>query len=95
MKRQPIPPILRAQLSKESRMYKCCVADKECVGRIQWHHALQYAGHSVQVSWCILGICEGHHLIADRKDIRTKIVKIMRELGGLECADFEKVQKLR
>lgn len=95
MKRKSIPSDLRARLSKEPRMYKCCVADRECEGRIQWHHALRYGGQSVQAFWCIVGICEYHHIIADRKDIRKKIVSIMRVLGGNDVKDFEKVQKLR
>ena len=95
MKRTPIPPALRAQLAKEPRMYKCCVADDECNGRIEWNHALQYSGRSVQAFWCILGMCSYHHSITDRKDIREKVVAVMRELGGDEVRQYEKVQKLR
>ena len=90
----PIPIELREQLAQDPRMRVCCVADGDCAGRVEWHHALIYAGRAVQRSWAILGICQHHHALADRPDLRAKIVAVMRELGGDEIKSFEKIKKL-
>lgn len=94
MAKTTIPPDVRADLEKQERMYRCVVADKECSGRIQWHHAVLFENRSLQVWWAIHGICDHHHEIADRPDIRKKIVKVMYELGGKDVEKYEKIKKL-
>lgn len=89
-----IPTLLLAELQLDDRMYRCVVADEECSGRIEWHHAVMFAGRALQVGWAIHGICHGHHLIADRKDIRARIVKVIHKLGGKEVKEYEKIKKL-
>lgn len=95
MKRTAIPPHTRKQLAEDPFMQHCCVADDSCAGRVEWHHALIFAGLAVQAWWAILPCCTHHHAIADRKDIRTKLVKLLKRRGGIEVKEFEKVQKIR
>lgn len=93
-KYNPIPPELREKLQRQERMYRCVVADGDCEGRTEWHHAVIYGGSKLQVDWAIHGICHYHHVIADRKDIREKIVSAMRRLGGKSVENYEKIKKL-
>ena len=94
MAKTPIPPSLRESLSKEPRMYRCVISDSECAGRIEWHHAVIYKGQSLQVDWAIHGICQAHHVIADRKDVRAKIVAVIHTLGGEFVKEYERIKKL-
>lgn len=90
-----IPAHLKDIIHKDSFYRACCLKDDECGGRIEIHHALIYAGQQVNVLWALLPLCQEHHLHADRKDIRGKLVRLMRKRGGEEVKDYEKVQKLR
>lgn len=89
-----IPILIKERLAKDIFMQDCCVKDSECGGRIEWHHALIYAGRKVEVWWAILPLCTVHHLHADRKDVRAKLVVFMRERGGEEVAQYEKITPL-
>lgn len=90
-----IPEFLVAELQAQDRMHRCVVADEECEGRIEWHHAVIFAGKALQVWWAIHGICHYHHVLADRKDIRARIVKVIRDLGGDDIVQYEKISKLK
>jgi nitric oxide synthase oxygenase domain/subunit len=57
-----IPPKLKEKLSKNQWYYKCCRADKECLGRITWEHSYIYSGRQIQEEWAILPLCLHHHL---------------------------------
>jgi len=89
-----IPQDVKDVLAKEPRMKQCALRDEMCVGRIEWHHALMSAGKAVQEPWAILGLCQHHHYVADRKDMRAKIVAEMRRLGGADVHQFEKIKRL-
>jgi len=68
----PIPMKLREEMSHDPFMEKCCLADHNCIGRIEWHHALIFAHRQVQERFCILPACSGyHHRYAERRDIKT------------------------
>lgn len=56
----PIPKEVKAQLSKMKRMESCesCGTTR---GKIEWHHALQYANKSVQEVYAIRALCVGCH----------------------------------
>lgn len=93
--RQKIPLETREYLAKQPRMHMCSLKNEECNGRIEWHHALIFAGRAVQAPWAIIGVCTYHHSVADRKDLRKKIVSMMRKLGDAELEPFEKLGPIR
>ena len=39
-----IPSEIKQKLQSDKFMTKCCVADNDCAGRIEWNHALIFAG---------------------------------------------------
>jgi hypothetical protein len=88
-----IPQQTKLRLQNDIFMTKCCVADDDCGGRIEWNHALIYGGRRVQEWWSILPMCSYHHANTDRKDIRKKINAIMRERSGGEIEKYEKIRK--
>jgi hypothetical protein len=71
---------------------KCCLADGECSGRIEWHHNLCWAGSNVNNKSCILPLCHHHHMIADYRDIKDKLNRIMAgRMTDDEKVNFSKV----
>ena len=56
-----IPKEIREQLENDPYMLSCINENWECRGRIQFHHAFQYASKQVSELWSILGLCEYHH----------------------------------
>lgn len=88
-----IPEDVRDRLSKDPFMQYCCVADQFCEGRIEWNHALIFAGVRQQFWWCILPMCHYHHEHTDRPDIRTQVNAVMRIRSNGELDNFEKVHK--
>lgn len=91
MRRTPIPKDVKVMLMNDNFMLRCCISGEPTE---EWHHALVFGGRSVQRWWAILPVTREIHAIADRKDIRKKMVSIMRERGGEEVAFYEKVRKL-
>ena len=89
-----IPADLKARLHSDPRMSRCALEDDECAGRLEWHHAVIYAGRSLQVEWAIHALCQHHHAIADRKDIRAHLVSLMHTLGGEDVKFYEKIKRL-
>jgi len=67
---------------------KCCLCSFRCFGGVEWHHNLIYAGRQVNEKFCILPLCALHHGIADKKDIRARLNKVM-----VERATEEELQK--
>lgn len=61
--RSPIPPKIREQLGNDLFMSHCCLSryDSTCLGRVQFHHNLTYAGKRQSDIWSILPACESHH----------------------------------
>ncbi len=59
--RMPIPAEMREQLANDPFMSRCILEPLFCDGRIQWHHAFNYAGKRQNELWAILPMCELHH----------------------------------
>lgn len=89
-----IPADLKAQLHADPRMSRCALEDEACAGRLEWHHAVIWGGKQLQVDWAIHALCQEHHAIADRKDIRARLVKVIHMVGGDEVKEYEKVKRL-
>ncbi len=69
-----IPKKLNEQMNQDSYYKFCCLADENCEGKIERHHALIFGGKQVQKKYCILPACEKfHHRYANRKDIKEKM----------------------
>lgn len=60
MMRSPIPPKIREELSNDPYMVDCIIGFG-CDGRIEWHHAFNYAGKRQNELWSILPVCKKHH----------------------------------
>ncbi len=71
----PIPKKIRDELSEDPFMKKCCIADSYCEGKIEWHHALTFAGKRVNEPWCILPVCKKHHKLEAQN--RVELIKVM------------------
>lgn len=58
-----IPEELREEMANDPFYKKCCLEDYTfgCVGKIEWHHNLIYAGRQVNEKFCILPVCKYHH----------------------------------
>jgi len=67
--------------------YKVCVFKQfkfigmgpfeSCDGRIEWHHNLIYGGRQVNEIFCILPVCHAHHMVADRRDVKAFLNRVM------------------
>jgi hypothetical protein len=59
---KPIPLKMRLELAEDPFMSKCCLASfDDCIGAIQWHHNLIYAGKRQNEYGAILPLCRHHH----------------------------------
>lgn len=58
---RPIPKKVREDLAEDPFMRRCCISGPLCVGNIQWHHHLKFAGRRQDEKWGILPVCEYHH----------------------------------
>ncbi len=76
-----IPPALREEMANDKYYKKCCLADFQCAGRIEWHHNLMYGGSQVNEKWSILPLCHAHHSKADKTNVREKLDWIMLNRG--------------
>ena len=83
-----IPVKMREEMSKDKFYSKCCLADEECEGRIEFHHNLQYAGKRVNEKFCILPVCSYHHSRAD-----TSIFKERMNYQMLNRANDEELKR--
>lgn len=79
----PIPPDVREAMARDPFMKRCCLAsDGMCAGRIEWHHAVIFAGRQVQKRFAIIGACKDyHHRFANRKDIAERFLKVVLSRG--------------
>ena len=60
-----IPIKMRTQLAEDPDMGRCIwdllgMSD-ECDGRIEFEHAIMYAGRQLNEPWAIVGACTYHH----------------------------------
>lgn len=59
---KPIPPKMREELANDPFMHQCVLSLwSPCMGDIQWHHALSYAGRRQNEKGSILPVCKYHH----------------------------------
>lgn len=72
-----IPLKLRVELEADSFYHQCCIADKDCQGRIEWHHNLIYSGRQQNFKFCILALCQYHHSIEKNYEIKPRLNAIM------------------
>lgn len=62
----------------DNKFYKkCCIADTNCSGRIEFHHNLIFAGKQVNEEFCILPICYYHHEKEKHQIYKEKLNWIM------------------
>ena len=80
-----IPTKLNNQMNDDPFYRKCCMADKNCDGKIERHHNLIYGGKQQNYLFCILPACANyHHKFEKRQDIRDKLDWIMLNRTNLE-----------
>ncbi len=75
--RSPIPPAIREELSNDPFMSECALDYLfECEGRIEWQHAMTYAGKRVNELYTIVPLCHFHHL--HQAEFRREQEMVMR-----------------
>lgn len=83
---------MREKLDRDPFMWGCIVSCPECSPRIEWHHALTYAGKRINEPWAILPLCSRHH--QEQAKYRTEQLKAMKERITFFGADLSKYPKL-
>ena len=71
--RKPIPQELRDSMSMKPFYKKCCIANDNCFGRIEWHHHKTHKGTRLNKEWCILPVCQHHHGRANIRNTRERM----------------------
>lgn len=56
-----IPQKIRYTLANDPFMRRCIHDNADCEARIEWEHALTFAGKQVQEVWAIIPCCTYHH----------------------------------
>lgn len=74
---RPIPTSLKEEIAEDKFYKRCCIADENCQGRIEWHHNLIYASKQVNEKFCILPICHYHHEHEKDTEIGDRLDYIM------------------
>jgi len=85
-----IPNDIKKQFDIDPFYKKCCLC---CATPVEMHHNLIYGGRQVNLLWAILPVCHACHMLADRKDFRSRLNAIMRERSNGELSKFEKFKK--
>ena len=85
---KPIPPKLREEMSADKWYKKCCIADNECSGKIEWHHNLIFKSERQNIKEAILPICQAHHRRADTREIREKLDWVMLQRMDNEQLEY-------
>lgn len=83
-----IPKKQREIMIGDTFYHKCCLQDKECFGKIQWHHHFKWSGKRTNDIFGILPVCEFHHRNESRKDIKERLDWIM--VNRMTEIDFRK-----
>lgn len=86
-----IPKDIREQLAHDPFMEKCCICGVR--DGVQWHHNLIFGGKAIQEWWAILPVCFTHHLLADTREIRSQLNRIMRERSEDKLLKYEGVKR--
>lgn len=86
---RPIPSSLRDEMAKDPYYKKCCMGGH---GKIDWHHNFIHGGRQINEKWCILPLSRSIHEIANRKDIKEELDRIMlRRATKEDLARYPKV----
>lgn len=94
MMRSPIPKEMREQLTADPFMKTCALQGLGCEGRIEWHHAVSYAGKRINELWSIIPLCQYHHRTVGK--LTFQVYKVVKERIKHFGADIkEKYPKLR
>lgn len=77
----------REEMAFDPFYSRCCIAPFDvakiaianrmdtCEGRVNWHHALTYAGKRIPDKWAILPVCEFHHKVESRfRQVQKRII---------------------
>lgn len=57
-----IPKQLKEEMANDKYYEKCCLSHLGgCIGRIEWHHSIIYAGKQLNEKFAILPACKYHH----------------------------------
>lgn len=78
----PIPAKIRQILEIDPFMAQCVQAGPDCDTRIEWEHALIFAGRQVQLPWAIIPACTFHHR-------GPGLDKRLNEFVALSCMNFD------
>jgi hypothetical protein len=70
-----IPEDMREELSADPFMKRCCVADNECSGKIEWNHHLKFGGKRMSEPFGIVPMCSSHH--SRESAFRDRLDRIM------------------
>ena len=84
-----IPPLLKEELSKDPFMKKCCITGRTD-GKIDWHHAMNFKGQSVQEKFAILPVHNDLHQYHRglNSEVKLKLNKIMVRRMTEEQLDY-------
>ena len=83
---RPIPLHIRQKFNADPWYAKCCIADAQCSGRIEFHHNFTFAGKRTDDEEGILPACSYHHSKADTTLIKERFdwVMLSRSLTTLD-----------
>jgi len=91
---RPIPAEQRDEMSQDPFYQKCCVADENCSGVIQFHHNFTWQGKRTDHKFGILPVCEYHHRI--EASIKDKLDWVMlNRMSDSELKQFSKAVNLK
>ena len=77
---RPIPKKVKEQLANDPYMQQCC-ACKSVGVKIEWHHALIYAGRQSDDPMSIMPVCVSCHKLANNSHIKERIDLAMFNRG--------------
>lgn len=78
---RPIPQKTRDKFATDPFYARCCIADGDCSGRVQWHHNLTHSGKRTDDEGGILPACEFHHSKATVREIHERFDYVMLSRG--------------
>lgn len=88
-----IPEKLKQEMASDPFYETCCLSYLGgCIGRIEWHHNLIFAGKQINEKFTILPLCTYHHNVEKRFDIKPKLNQLMVDRATEE--ELEKYSKV-
>jgi hypothetical protein len=58
---RPIPKKLRNEMNADPYYKVCCMNNRDCEGRLEWHHTIIHSGRQLNEKWAIVPACKHHH----------------------------------